>query len=139
MRKYLLTFVCGIVSFLMLSSFTNSDLIRNNNAITWEHLGTRKVDFKLDRDVIPVGVRDGRFKKLKIKVTGGALNLHKMVVHYGNGSVDNIPLRHQFTRRSGSRVIDLKGNKRVIKKVVFVYDSKNYSRRKARVHLYGKH
>lgn len=139
MRAKVLPLVLGVVCFLVLSSFSSTKEVAKLPSDRWELLGTRKVDYKLDRDVIHVGVRDGRFKKLKIKVSGGALNMHKMIVHYGNGAVDNIPLKHNFSRRGGSRVIDLEGNKRVIKKVVFIYDSKNYSRRKARVHLFGKH
>lgn len=106
---------------------------------TWDRLGSRAVNYTLDRDVIPVGARDGGFRKLKVVVTGGALNMHKLVVHYMNGEKDEITLRHNFTRRSNSRVIDLSGGKRLIKKIVMVYDTKNLARRRAKVHIYGRH
>ena len=39
----------------------------------WVFLGSKTVDFGLDRDVIQVGYRDGSFKKIKIVVRGEAL------------------------------------------------------------------
>lgn len=104
----------------------------------WEKLGSRKVNYGLDKDVIPVTALEGTFTKLKVQVTGGGLNMHKMVVHYGNGSKQEIALKHNFGRKSGSRIIDLKGGKRIIKKIVFWYDTKNLAKKKARVHVFAR-
>ena len=54
--------------------------------------------------------------------------MHKLVVHYGNGETENIEPRNNFSAGSESRVIDLPGNKRVIQKIVFWYDTKNLAR-----------
>lgn len=106
---------------------------------SWEHLGSRTVNYKLDRDVIKVTAREGGFTKLKVKVTGGSINMHKMVVQYGNGKKDIISLRHNFSKRSATRLIDLEGGKRVIRDITFFYDTKNLSRKRAKVHVFGKH
>jgi len=127
------TFLLSLFLLVGLSSFT----IPNTHS-NWEPLGSRKVNFKVDRDAIMVGVADGRFKRLKVVVTQGDLNMRSMIVHYGNGTIDNIPLRFNFNKRSTSRVVDLKGNTRIIKKVVFVYDTKNRERKRAKVTLFGK-
>jgi len=124
----------GILFITALSSFSSVTTIDKG----WERIGSKKVNFKLDRDVIPVGLEDGRFTKLKVLVTRGGLNMHKMVVHYGNGAKDQIALRHNFGKKSTSRVIDLKGNKRYIKKITFIYDTKNYSKQRAKLHVFGK-
>lgn len=115
--------------------------IQNINAQqdSWEKLGTKKVNFGLDKDVIPITSAEGVFTKLKVKVTAGSLNMHKMVVVYGNGQRDEIQLKHNFGRGGATSVLDLAGNKRVIKKVIFWYDTKNRSRKRATVHLFGKH
>ncbi|NQY04763.1 MAG: DUF2541 family protein [Flavobacteriaceae bacterium] len=138
MKAKILPFLLGAVFFITFSSF-DAPVNSGVRIGDWELLGSRKVNYKLDRDVIYVGAQDGRFKRLKFQLKGGSLNMHRMVVHYANGSKEEIALKHNFGRRSGSRVIDLKGNKRIIEKVVFVYDSKNASRRRATVHLFGKH
>ncbi len=104
----------------------------------WEKLGTRLVDKRLDKDVIPVGARKGGFTKLKVEVRGGAINMHKMIVTYKNGSKESIALRHNFGPRSGSRIIDIRGGKRLIQKITFFYDTKNLNPGKATVHVFGR-
>ncbi|MCB0479488.1 MAG: hypothetical protein KDC84_15070, partial [Crocinitomicaceae bacterium] len=54
----------------------------------WDLLGSRVVNWGIDKDVIAVGPNPGGYTKLKIKVTGGAVNMHRMVVTYGNGEKD---------------------------------------------------
>ena len=120
--------------FILGSSFTTLD----TPVKKWQKLGSKKVNYSLDKDVIRVGANDGTFTKLKIKVKGGSVNMHKMVVEYGNGSKDKIPLKHTFTRGTDSRVIDLEGGRRVIKDITFWYDTKNFARKKATVIVYGK-
>ena len=135
MSKKLSMLFLGLFLMTGLSSFTNKTDDFNKG---WQRIGVKKVNYKLDRDVIPVGLADGRFSKLKVLVTRGSLNMHKMVVHYGNGAKDDINLRHNFGRKSTSRVIDLNGNKRFIKKITFIYDTKNLSKQKAKIHVFGK-
>lgn len=105
----------------------------------WERLGVRKVNYGLDHDVIPVGAHEGGFKKLKVVVNASPLNMHKMVVHFGNGTQENIDLKHNFTKASASRVIDLPGEKRIIKSIEFWYDTKNFAKGKATVRVFGMH
>ncbi len=132
MKSSIQLLVC-LALILCTTSFTTTSLSIDN----WIKLGSKKVSYKLDRDVIKVGTQDGRFTKLKVQVTGGALNMHKMIVEYGNGSKDEISLKHQF-KNEGTRVIDLNGNKRVIKDITFFYDTKNKSKRRATVHVFGR-
>ncbi len=105
----------------------------------WERLGSRKVNFGIDKDVIAVGAHDGAFTKLKIEVRGGAINMHKMIVHFANGTEQNVELKHNFEKGGGSRIIDLAGNKRIIKSITFFYDTKNHANSKATVHVFGRH
>jgi hypothetical protein len=130
MNKRILTLA---VSILFLMSFAPSQQAK------WEKLGSRKINYGLGKDVIPVGIRDGKFTKLKIVVKGGAINMHKMTVHFMNGSSQEIALKHNFTKNSGSRVIDLNGGKRIIKNIAFFYDTKNLARSKATIHVFGRH
>lgn len=128
-----LNFLKGLLSLgllFALFSFAPSD---------WVKLGTRTVDFGIDHDIIHVGVKDGTFSKLKVNVTGGAMNMHKMKITYGDGSHQDVSLKHNFAKGSDTRIIDLTGTKRVIKKVEFWYDTKNAARRKAIIRLFGKH
>ena len=105
----------------------------------WEKLGTRTVNQRLDKDVIAVGARKGGFTKLKVAVRDGAINMHKMVVTYKNGSKETIALKHNFGPKSASRVIDIRGGKRLIQKITFFYDTKGITPGKAVVHVFGRH
>ncbi len=122
-----------LIIFLIGSSFTVSSIGK------WEHLGTRNVNYRIDRDVIKVTARDGAFKKLKIKVTNGSLNMHRIVVQYGNGEKQLIQVRKNFGKGGATRIIDLEGTKRIIRDITFFYDTKNLSGRRAKVHVFGRH
>jgi hypothetical protein len=111
----------------------------NLNPPRWEKLGERKVNFAVDRDEILVTASEGRFTALKILVKKGAINLHKVVVHFGDGSEQEVETRDEIRAGGESRVINLEGNRRVIRKVVFVYDTKNFADKRAEVELWGRH
>ncbi|QLE00200.1 hypothetical protein HX109_00965 [Galbibacter sp. BG1] len=131
--RLLLSIFCLFLVTSSLSSFKNAPPVDK-----WDRLGSRVVNYRLDRDVIRVTGREGSFSKLKIQVTGGPMDMHKIVVQYSNGKVDNIPIRKNFGRRGGSRVIDLRGGNRSIRDVTFFYDTDNRSRTKAKVHLFAR-
>jgi len=108
------------------------------NANGWRNLGTKTVNYRLDKDVLDVQLRDGSFQQLKFVVRGGSLNMHKVVVHFENGGQQEIELRQKFNQGSSSRVIDLKGNNRLIEKITFWYDTQNSSHRKAKLTVFGR-
>jgi hypothetical protein len=65
--------------------------------------------------------------------------MHKCVVHFGNGSSQEIELKQNFAQGSDSRVVDLKGNNRIINRISFWYDTKGTFRGKATVTVFGRH
>ena len=67
----------------------------------WEMLGMRKVNYGLDRDEIVVTRAEGVFTALQIRVKGSPINMHKVVVHFGNGETQEFDLRENF--RAGGR------------------------------------
>ena len=109
-------------------------VVKPNN---WTLLGSKTVNWRLDKDVMRVGLDEGTFSKLRVTVSGGTVDIRKMVVTYGNGSKETIRLKHRFRRGDSSRIIDLQGNQRVIKHITFVYDRKNMARR-AKVTVAGR-
>jgi hypothetical protein len=129
--KFLL--FCALAMFAF--SFTTEKTIVDGK---WEMLGMRKVNYSLDRDEIAVTRAEGVFTALKVKVKKAPINMKKLVVTFGNGEVEEIELRNNFAAGSESRVIDLPGNKRVIKKIVFWYDTKNIANRKGMVEVWGR-
>jgi hypothetical protein len=104
----------------------------------WELLGRREVDFKGDRDRIDVGKREGKFSQLQIRVDGAPVEIRNMKVTFGNDETFSPGLKHRFDEQSRSRVIDLPGERRVIKRIDFNYSSPNRRAGKATVAVYGR-
>ena len=103
----------------------------------WELLGTRDVDFHVDHDAIDVGKAEGRFRVLRFAVHGGAIEMYEVKVILGDGEVIRIPDRLVLDSGQG-RTVDLPGDRRVVKRVEFVYRSLKVAGRPARVSLYGR-
>jgi hypothetical protein len=110
-----------------------------SNPPRWEHLGSKKVDYALDRDEIIVTAREGKFTAVKFMVKRSGINLHKCVVHFENGGIQELDLRENIPADGETRVIDLDGKRRFIEKIVFWYDSKGYADRKAVIEVWGRH
>ncbi len=87
----------------------------------WNKLGQRWVDGTHDRDVIPVGARDGAYRRIMIVVDNSALEMHDVVVTFGDGSSFSPRTRHVFAANTRSHVIDLPGDRRTIRSVEFRY------------------
>ncbi|MCB1045056.1 MAG: hypothetical protein KDC35_19090 [Acidobacteria bacterium] len=106
----------------------------------WEKLGARTVKMHAEFDTITVGAHDGTFDKIKIKVRKNGIQFLDVKVHFANGSVQDVALKDFIAAGSESRVIDLVGDDRTIKKVVFKYKSnKKNLKGKAIVELWGRH
>jgi hypothetical protein len=133
-RKFLLA-LTGAVATAMTAGVAEA---------AWSPLGTRKVNPFVDHDTFFLGGLSGpTFRRLKIKVTGNGLFVYNLKVVYGNGDVDNIPLRFHFKQGSQSRSINLEnrasGNpNRHIRRVEFWYGRPLNLKGRTYVHLYGK-
>jgi len=84
-------------------------------------LGEKEVSFRVERDDLVVGLKEGLFSRLMFEVEKNDLEMIKVQVTYGNGKSDVIPLRHFFKEDSRSRIIDLPGAKRIIRRITFFY------------------
>ncbi len=103
----------------------------------WERLGTRRVSFAAERDVIEVGAVDGRFTAVRIDVADGDLEMYNVRIVFGDGDAWSPPTRLDFRQGTRSRVIDLPGGARVIRRIEFAYRSR-VRRGRATVEVYGR-
>jgi hypothetical protein len=105
---------------------------------SWTLLGTRTVDYTIDRDVIALSASKASITGLKFIVKDGTLNMRKATVHFANGDMQDMTFDNQVNASNDGRVWDLKGNSRAIEKVTFWYDSKNEQKSKSVVEVWGK-
>jgi hypothetical protein len=104
----------------------------------WDRLGQREVDFKNDRDRIDVGRSEGRFRQLQIRVKNAPIEISDMVITFGNDQTFKPNLRHRFNEGSGTRTIDLQGDRRSIKRIDFNYKSINRREGKGTVEVLAR-
>lgn len=105
----------------------------------WEKLGSRVVNMQADHDEIMVTLKDGVFTKVRLKIMKAPIHLMNINIVFGNGSNKNVVFNRKFAAGSFTRVIDLPGNKRIIKKVKLNYKSVPVGKGKSVIALFGKH
>lgn len=105
----------------------------------WEKLGTKMVNMQADHDEIIVTAREGVFTKIRLKVMKAPIHLLNINIIFGNGTNKNVVFNKKFAPGSMTRVIDLPGNKRIIKKVNLNYKSVPAGKGRAVITLWGQH
>jgi len=80
------------------------------------------VNFRSERDVVSAA-GDGTFRKILIRVKDGDLEMFNVRIVFGNGEIFSPKTRLHFGNDSRSRVIDLPGEARVIRRIEFAYKS----------------
>lgn len=105
---------------------------------TWELLGTHQVNFGIDRDVIRVGRRDGKFRAIKLRALDNDVEILDLKVIYADGAPDDIRVRQKLRKNSETRALDLRGRTRFIREIQLVYKSRPSFRGRASVQVYGQ-
>jgi hypothetical protein len=130
--------IIGVVALFFVFTTANVFGQDKNLLKDWTQLGSRVVDYTLDHDVVSLNNSKEAFTQLRVSVSGGALNMHKATVHFANGDKQDIDFPEVVTSENDGKILDLKGNNRVIEKVTFWYDTKANSTEKATIVVYGK-
>lgn len=111
----------------------------SSSARGWEKIGERTVNLLTEKDVIYCALK-GKFRALKFKVEDAPVEFLSVNVEFATGENQRIPIKQRIRTGGETRAIDLRGNKRVIKKIEFVYRSvKGWDdkKRRAIVKVYG--
>jgi hypothetical protein len=102
----------------------------------WTYLGDSHVDGSQDHDSIRVGRSAGTYRAIQLRISGGAINFDRVIVRYGNGEQEEIPIRARIPDGGQTRVIDLPGKRRMIQSLDLWYGKDKWNRR-PKVSLYG--
>lgn len=132
-RRTFITATAGVITAAVLS--TPAQAVGPN----WELLGSKRVNWLIDRDTVHVGPGAGTFRKIRLRVRGNGLFMHHLKVTFRNGGVQHIPVRFHFAQGSMTRVIDLRGNNRKIRKITMIYSKPWNGNGPTRVKVWGKH
>jgi hypothetical protein len=123
----------AFATVFLLLSFSSASYAKS-----WVYLGEAHVDGAVDHDKIKVGRSEGRFKAIQLRVDRAPVEFRHVVVHYANGTSEEVQVRERIRAGGSTRDIDLKGGDRVIESVELWYEKANYGSRRPRVRLFGK-
>jgi hypothetical protein len=129
MKKIIIALFALVASYGSLSAQTNGTVnsrgekevdVVASDATGWHKIGEMTASFSKERDVMTVIGAD-RFAAIKIKAVDADINISDLEVYYENGTTEKLNVRSEIKKGGESRVIDLKGKERSIKKITFVY------------------
>ena len=126
-----------LVAAMAMLAMTGSQSRAQPVAERWVGLGCKNVNFNVDRDVLQVGNRDGRFTALRLIARGNNAYMLDLKVVYGNGAPDDVPVRAELRSGTASGKLDLRGSDRAIDRVEMVYRSQPNFRGKAEICVEG--
>jgi hypothetical protein len=105
----------------------------------WTLLGSRTVTDRVDHDSIAVSGARGNFTGVKIAVGKmSPIQFYRVVVHYGNGGSQELELRDLIPAGGETRVIDLRGDERIIRNIDIWYEARSIGPRGAVVRVFGR-
>ena len=83
----------------------------------WDFLVEANVDGAVDHDNIVVTASRGTFRAIQLRVQNNAVEFQRVLVHYGDGQTQPIPVRRRIRPGGSTRPIHLPGDRRVIQSV----------------------
>ena len=102
----------------------------------WDEIGVLLADLNVDHGSIDAR-GEGRFRAIRIEAMQADLEMYDIKIIFGNGEVFAPSVRHRFREGSWSRVIDLPGGHRHIRRIEFVYRASQPGPGQARIAVWG--
>jgi hypothetical protein len=102
----------------------------------WNFLGYTQVDAGHDHGKIQVSRHDRPFRTIQLRVTGAAIFFDRVVVHFGNGTLQELVVNDRISPGGRDYVMDLPGERGGLESVELWYYKEPWGRN-PRVSLYG--
>jgi len=136
MKKVMIITAFALFAVIAINA-QDSRTIVTSDKTDWHKIGETSVNFNTDRDEVTVSGAD-KFAALRFKVTDVPIHLMSMEVYFDDGNKQDINVNFPIKPKGESRVIELEGGERDLKKVIFIYKTiDNRSDREAHVELWG--
>jgi hypothetical protein len=104
--------------------------------VTWNELGCKSVGFLIDRDVVNVDSSEF-YRALRLRSSGFDIEMLELVVRFANGQRDSYRVNAIIRSGERSTPIDLRGERRRITGIEFIYRALGLSTRKTRLCVDG--
>jgi hypothetical protein len=104
--------------------------------VTWNELGCKSVGFLIDRDVVNVDSSEF-YRALRLRSSGFDIEMLELGVRFANGQKDTYRVNAVIRSGERSTPIDLRGERRRIVAIEFIYRSLGLSTRKTKLCVDG--
>lgn len=130
----------AIIFFIVSTSFLSED---SGNEIYsdfggWVKLGTKTVSPGVDSDELDITETKESFHRLKFKVSKAPVYIRNVRIIYNDNTSESHIITRHFQKGDASRVLDLVGYERLIKKVIFSYRRRNSGQKRANLVVMAK-
>ena len=127
-------FIVGSSSFLRMKT----EISEKSDVGGWVKLGTQTVSPGADYDELNITEATETFNRLKIKVLKAPVYIRNIHVIYEDNTSEGHIIKRNFKKGEASRILDLVGYERIIKKVIFNYSRRNSGPRQAHLEVLAK-
>lgn len=103
----------------------------------WDLLAEQSVGFGVDRDVIRVGRREGRFSALALEVRDNDVEILDLNVIFDRGPPQNLRVREKLRAGARTRPIPLAWGDRRIDRIEITYRARPSFKGRAKVSIFG--
>lgn len=136
MKKVLIMMVLAVAGWLGKTSAQTPAVVWSEKS-GWHKIGEKMVDLKMEKDEILVMGAD-KFASLKFKVVDASIEILSAEVIFEAGDKQSIPVNTPLTAGTETRIYELTGGDREIKKISFRYKTlPNVKDKRARVEIWG--
>jgi hypothetical protein len=126
-------FSSPLVTVLLVLAFATSLFGRGQ---FWDFLGYTQVDAGHDHGWIQIVRHDRLFRTIQLRVSGEAMFLDRVVMHFGNGTSQELIVSERISPGGKDYVIDLPGERHALESVELWYYKEPWGHN-PRVNLYG--
>jgi hypothetical protein len=137
MKKNFLIALIAVCSFSYAAVAQEKVAVETNDKAGWHKITETIANLKSDRDEVMVMGAD-HYKAMKLKVTDAPVEITDLTVVFENEARQDIQVRKLIGAGEETRVIDLDGKDRAIKKIIIQYKTApNAATDKAHVEIWG--
>jgi hypothetical protein len=135
MKNAIIIAMLAVVSIISVNAQETAVILSDRT--DWIRIGETTVNFETDRDEINIVGAD-KFAAIKFKVMDVPVHLMDLQVFFDDGGKQDINVNFPIKPKGESRIIEMNGGERDLKKIVFVYKTiANRSDREAHVEIWG--
>lgn len=138
-QRWLIMLMVFLLSSTMLAGQTTQQKKNNGGKSIgrWQLVGETQVDRVKEWDVFyPKG--NGIYSAFKLRILNSRVKFDKMVIEYENYRKQTVALRSEIPENGESRIIEVVGERRKIRKISFLYTTGGIFNDKAKVQVWGR-